>query len=88
MSPIYDKIKDSVPEELIEKIKTSVPLDQLSELLHKDVRNTTDWHLHTGKYVKKMDLYLSEKLKIFCDLGLHNQKDMRILDIGTGVGLS
>ena len=87
MNPAYESIVSTVPKKLIDKIRDSVPLDQLSELLHKDVRNTTDWHLHTGKYVQKMDLYLSEKLKIFCDLGLHKQKDMRIIDIGTGVGL-
>lgn len=87
MNSYYEKIKDSVPLELYEKIRTSVPLDQLSGLLQKDVRNTSEWHLHTGKYIQKMDLYLSEKMKVFCDLELHKETGLRILDIGTGVGL-
>ena len=87
MDKHYERIKDSVPLELYEKIQTSVPLDRLSALLQKDVRNCSDWYLHTGKYVQKMDLYLSEKLKMFCDIGLHDETGLRILDIGTGIGL-
>lgn len=87
MNQYYEALKDLLPNELLTKVQESIPLDQLSELLHKDVRNTTEWHLHTGKYIQKLDLYLSEKLKIYYELGLHNETNMRILDIGCGVGL-
>jgi SAM-dependent methyltransferase len=83
----YEILKGIVPDELIEKVRRSIPLDRLSELLHKDVRNTGEWHLHTGKYIQKLDLYLSEKLRMFGDLKLHDQESLRILDIGTGMGL-
>lgn len=73
--------------ELYDEIKKSVPLKQLSALLDKDVKNCNELYLHTGKYIQKLDLYLTEKVQIFCDLNLHQESKLRILDIGTGVGL-
>ena len=71
----------------LENIKDSLPLDELQAALVDDPRNTDEFYNHTGKYVQKLDLYLQEKLDVAEFLGLTETRNLRILDIGSGIGL-
>lgn len=70
----------------LSSIKDQLPLDQIQALLDKDPENNESLYTHTGKYIAKLDLYLSEKIKIAQHLGLDESRDLKILDIGSGAG--
>ena len=71
----------------LKKIKRYLPLGKMEELAGQNPRYSNDLYSHTGKYVKKIDLYLQEKIDVARALKLDVVEDRSILDIGTGVGM-
>ena len=73
----------------IDYFKELLPLDQLHSICESDKANLEDpeLYLHTGKYVTKMDMYLKEKVDISNVLKLSEQKNLKIIDIGSGIGI-
>lgn len=71
----------------LEQIKDNLPLEKLTAALGSDPRNAEEFYNHTGKYIYKLDLYLQEKIDVAAFLGLDTASNLRMLDIGSGMGL-